>query len=246
MLTARLVIIFSCLLVEACAWPSKPARGESGFDGKLLNSSAGALNFNWRLLGDKSVGPIQVFSDTEQIWLQWRPSQAIPIISAKLLQGEQLLEYTRRGDLIVVSGGWDHLYFRQGKKAAEAHRHRLPVPNEIVVSASAAKESVAVKATPSVTFDLRPEDLLLRRALVRWAALAGWHFLSEHWAVDVDVPISGYVSFPHPFEQSVRQLMAATELSDRPLQACFYSNRVLRVVSATQSCDPTMSREGTP
>jgi hypothetical protein len=38
---------------------------------------------------------------------------------------------------------------------------------------------------------------------------------------------------------AVRHLLAATELSERPLQPCFYSNQVLRVVPYAQACDRT-------
>lgn len=81
------------------------------------------------------------------------------------------------------------------------------------------------------------QDGNLRRVLHRWAARANWTFAPEHWAVDVDIPISGEADFPGSFEDAVQDVLASTELADRPLRPCFYSNRVLRVVAYTQSCD---------
>ncbi|MFA5521615.1 MAG: TcpQ domain-containing protein [Castellaniella sp.] len=84
---------------------------------------------------------------------------------------------------------------------------------------------------------LRLDDLTLRQALVRWAQQAGWTFAPEHWAVEVDIPVSGESRFGDGFEDAVESLLSASALGEWPLQACFYSNRVLRVVARTQSCD---------
>lgn len=90
---------------------------------------------------------------------------------------------------------------------------------------------------PAALFDVGPADGTLRAALSRWARASGWTFQPEHWAVDVDIPINGSASFPGGFTQAVESLVAATELSDRPLQPCFYANQVLRVVPYAQPCD---------
>lgn len=92
----------------------------------------------------------------------------------------------------------------------------------------------------SVTvFAVSAADQNLRKALQRWAALEGWTFSPEHWAVEVDIPIAASASFGSDFVGSVQSLVAATELSDHPLQPCFYANRVLRVVAYTLACDRT-------
>lgn len=89
-------------------------------------------------------------------------------------------------------------------------------------------------------YEVSPLDLTLRAALAKWAGTAGWTFEPEHWALDVDIPIVGSASFSLPFKQAVQELVASTELADRPLQPCFYSNRVLRVVPYAQSCNRTV------
>ncbi|MFY3436085.1 TcpQ domain-containing protein [Achromobacter mucicolens] len=98
---------------------------------------------------------------------------------------------------------------------------------------------VAPQATP---FRAAPPDATLRAVLARWADSAGWTFQPQHWAVDVDIPLAATAEFPGDFKTAVRGLLAATELADRPLQPCFYGNRVLRVVPLAQSC----SRAATP
>lgn len=103
--------------------------------------------------------------------------------------------------------------------------------------------AVLITDTDTVThpgiehYAVSPADLTMRQALERWARLASWTFSAEHWAVDVDIPLVGEASFESDFKSSVRELLAATEMGDRPLQPCFYSNRVLRVVPHAQACD---------
>ncbi|MEK0076551.1 toxin co-regulated pilus biosynthesis Q family protein, partial [Bordetella pertussis] len=92
---------------------------------------------------------------------------------------------------------------------------------------------------PPPRFRAAPPDLTLRAVLARWARAAGWTFEAEHWALDVDIPLAGKAELPGDFKTAVRALLAATELSERPAQPCFYANRVLRVVPLAQACDRT-------
>jgi len=89
-------------------------------------------------------------------------------------------------------------------------------------------------------FSVSHTDLHLRQALTRWAGLSGWRFEPEHWAVDIDIPLSASAKFSEDFVSSVQALLASTELSDRPLQPCFYSNQVLRIVPVAEPCDRTL------
>jgi hypothetical protein len=93
--------------------------------------------------------------------------------------------------------------------------------------------------TPPQLYEVSPQDGNIREALSRWARLAGWTFKPEHWAVDADIPIAGSARFDSEFTRAVQDLIASTELADRPLRPCFYSNKVLRIVPYAQSCDRT-------
>lgn len=107
----------------------------------------------------------------------------------------------------------------------------LPLGDAVLGSTFSSQES------PIPSYGVSPADGNIRLALSRWARSAGWTFEAEHWAVDVDIPIAGTAVFNLEFDEAVQQLLAATELSERPLQPCFYANKVLRIVSYTQSCD---------
>ena len=97
----------------------------------------------------------------------------------------------------------------------------------------------------TVVYAVTPKDQHLRQALGRWSAIGGWRFQPDHWVVDVDIPLTAGAEFTDDFVDSVRALVSATELSDRPLQPCFYSNRVLRVVPVSEHCDRTVE-QGAP
>lgn len=116
----------------------------------------------------------------------------------------------------------------------------MPVPTLRVPGTGPAPVTAAPASylgVPRYRYSVSPADQTIRQALERWAREAGWSFSAEHWAVEVDIPLVGQASFDADFQAAVRALLEATEMGDRPLQPCFYSNRVLRVVPYAQPCD---------
>lgn len=89
----------------------------------------------------------------------------------------------------------------------------------------------------NASWDARQEDVNLRNVLSRWSAQSGWTFRLEHWVPERDLPVAGTVSFPGDFQAAVRGLLSSTDLTDFPVQPCFYSNNVLRVVTRAEACD---------
>lgn len=130
--------------------------------------------------------------------------------------------------------------------AAKQSAPAAPLPSlALQAAANAVALPVAGASDASVQhFAVSPKDLNLRSALARWAKSAGWTFEPEHWAVDADIPIVASATFEPGFKLAVQDLVASTELADRPLQPCFYSNRVLRIVPYAQQCDRTVSGAG--
>jgi hypothetical protein len=97
-------------------------------------------------------------------------------------------------------------------------------------------------AQPPLEFEVQVSDPSLRHVLVRWARLAGWIHGPDHWAVDRDLPVvapAGPEIFGLDFREAVRRLLGSSELTDRPVQPCFYSNRVVRVISRGDTCSRT-------
>lgn len=116
-----------------------------------------------------------------------------------------------------------------------------PISDSIPSPAAAMPEGGDGAAWGALEFAVSPEDGNLRRALARWASVAGWTFGPEHWVVDVDIPLTASAAFGTAFKPAVRHLLAATELGDRPLQPCFYANQVLRIVPFAQRCDRSLA-----
>lgn len=227
----------------------------------------GRLDFGWRLSGARAVAPLQVFSDNSRTWLHWHPNQTVPAILANHAGQEQVLRYTRQDPYTIIEGQWSTLTFRAGRQQAHARRVNAQTDTLSVTPDAMPATSESAAATGSTTvnrtrtapathgaqtdvpsthvahiskvFVVTPEDQHLRQALVRWSGISGWHFTPEHWSVDVDIPLSAGASFSDDFVDSVQALLLSTELSDRPLQPCFYSNQVLRVVPYAETCDRT-------
>ena len=112
-----------------------------------------------------------------------------------------------------------------------------PVPVALAGPVAASYRTGPQDGNLSASYQVGPQDGNLRQALSRWARAAGWTFEPEHWAVDGDIPITGSTRFDYGFKRSVQDLVASTELSEKPLQPCFYSNKVLRIVPYAQACD---------
>ncbi|MFD4839845.1 TcpQ domain-containing protein [Achromobacter sp. NPDC058515] len=255
----------SCL--SACTGAGQGLGGSSWQAG---NPSAQGFRFDWQLSGDPAVAPMQVFDDGRETWLQFAPGQALPAIFGVGSDGERALPYVRRDPYVVVAGPWKGLAFRGGRLAAKAQRAQAVSPGLAAAPESPEPESPALPpagalaaggspaprapmdaavahapaAAPAALYRAAPPDATLRAVLARWADMAGWTFQPQHWAVDVDIPLSATAEFSGDFKSAVRGLLGATELADRPLQPCFYGNRVLRVVPIAQSCSRMTVSQG--
>ena len=231
-----------CIVLAGCGTPRAswfPAQHP-----KEAVPVSGVLDFNWSLSGDRQAGPMQVFSDGAQTWLQWRPNQALPAILAVHDGVQSVVSYRRMGPYIIIDGVPAKLHFRAGHHVAtasriESHPSRTTDRPQRPHQAQPVDHAPRSVSKSQVAYSVSRQDMHLRQALGRWAGLSGWRFEPEHWSVDVDVPVSAAASFSDDFVESVQALLSATELSDRPLQPCFYANHVLRVIPLAEACDRT-------
>lgn len=248
--------------LSACAQVSQWSWSK-GFANLDFAPSAQAFNFDWQLSGDPQIAPLQVFDDGRRTWLQFAADQSPPALFRRTERGDTLLKAARDGAYLVLDGVWPHVLVRGGHLVAhirrlasgrEVHGEQIveqvvessePVVSDVAQAAPLALPVPQIEPEPepvaSPAFAVSPEDGNLRRALVRWAGVAGWTFGPEHWVVDVDIPLTAAAAFGTVFKPAVRHLLAATELGDRPLQPCFYANRVLRVVPFAQRCDRSLA-----
>jgi len=112
-----------------------------------------------------------------------------------------------------------------------------------VVALAVPTPAPVVKPVPQIpTWSVSVTDQTIRQALSKWAKVAHWTFDSEHWTVPVDIPLTASATFRGTFQEAVQQLVSTTELSDTPLQPCFYSNHVVRIVPYNEMCDRMAAR----
>lgn len=138
------------------------------------------------------------------------------------------LELVARNAEVSISRTGDALMISQ---ISQNSRAATPAP--------AANPAAIFGTAQKTIWAIRPEDGTVRQTLVRWAKTAGWSFSSNLWTVPVDIPVIASATFNGEFKKAVQDLMAATELGDTPVQACFYENMVIRVVPVTERCDRT-------
>lgn len=115
-------------------------------------------------------------------------------------------------------------------------------PTPVVAAAPIAVAPPKPVPPPVPTWTVSPQDKTIREALKNWTLRAGWTFEPEYWTLPMDIPVTASATFSGDFKTAVRQLIAATELSDTPSQPCFYQNRVVRVVPINQVCDQMSAR----
>lgn len=84
---------------------------------------------------------------------------------------------------------------------------------------------------------VRDGDGSLLTVVTAWANKAGWTFRMEHWTVPSDYAVQGGAKFEGDFKTAIRALLDTTSHSTLPVQPCFYTNKVLRVVPRTEFCD---------
>jgi hypothetical protein len=111
----------------------------------------------------------------------------------------------------------------------------LAATNDTPAKPPAVAQAIAM-VPPGPVFRLNPPETV-RSALERWSKQAQWTFGLELWGVPVDIPVVTPADMGHDYRAAVRKLLDSTALTDAPLQPCFYSNKVLRVVSRSQLCD---------
>ncbi|MFS2159704.1 TcpQ domain-containing protein [Pseudomonas sp. Pseusp122] len=153
--------------------------------------------------------------------------------------------------------------FTSGSTGTAALKSTTVAPNPVAAAAAVPAAATAIPATPAhppaqvittnvVTAPVKPNvmswtvnvsDINMRHTLKRWATKAGYTFDErEHWVSPVDIPITASATFNGDFIEAAQGLVGTTELSDTPLQPCFYENNVIRVVNYNVTCDAASAR----
>lgn len=127
-------------------------------------------------------------------------------------------------------------------RKSEAYQPQVTLPIAPPAAAIQPVQVASLPAAPASAMEITIQDRSVREALARWAKAEGWTHEPSHWTIDKDHPIEGIAGpevFGSDFKVAVRKLLASTDLTDRPVQPCFYTNRVVRVIPKAQFCDRT-------
>lgn len=117
-----------------------------------------------------------------------------------------------------------------------------PAPSGAVTSPVGGSATPAVSTETSVqAYTVTRSDGTIREALATWSKRAGWTHEPENWTVQFDLPVLSSANLGSDFKSAVRALLSSTDLTNMPLQPCFYSNKVLRVVPKAELCDKNPS-----
>ena len=111
---------------------------------------------------------------------------------------------------------------------AEALNNRLSqITKELSQLIKKEAAAPATTATPELTWEIRSDDMAINPTIRRWAKIANWQV---SWEIPVDYPVTLTDKFVGSFESAVARVVNAYEGSDYPPKACFYDNKVVRMV----------------
>jgi type IV secretion system protein VirB9 len=86
-----------------------------------------ALNFGWRIKGDKRLKPSRVFDDGRQAFVAWPSGTPLPAVLTRLQTGEEApLNFHVSGDYVVISPVPAVIVLRYGRDSSELTRSELP------------------------------------------------------------------------------------------------------------------------
>ena len=76
------------------------------------------LNFAYDIAGDADIRPLQAFDDGRVTWLRMRPGKPLPAVFVIGTDGTELVNYTTRGDHIVIQRVFASALLKLGKSEA--------------------------------------------------------------------------------------------------------------------------------
>lgn len=195
---------------------------------------------NYAVSENGSDQRIEVFNDGRNTYIQAVPGL---IIKGATADGDRLIingtpkeiKGWKDGKQITLSRVESNFSYGQNKSNAssestEALNARLTqITNQLsqIMRGNAAGVQPQQPKGTLPTWEIRPDDLAINPTIRRWAKAAHWQVA---WEIPVDFPVTITDSFVGTFEDAVSRVVSAYEGADYPLKACFYDNKVVRIV----------------
>jgi type IV secretion system protein VirB9 len=127
---------------------------------KAPETTPADLNFAWQTDGARQLLPVRTFDDGKSTWLAWGRDASLPAILVREPGGaEGPVNYTVKGEYVVVDGVPPQLVLRQGKMVATL----TPAPRPVVPEAAPpvpaeALPAAAVSAPTTATRTARADQ----------------------------------------------------------------------------------------
>jgi len=159
------------------------------------------------------------------------PTQATPLKPIAVMTAPAAASAVPTGKALSLNAG-----YVPGAKNGNEMKASTPAP--VVVPVKPAPK-------PLQAWVVSPKDKTIRETLAKWSGTAGYTFNPigrQHWTVAEDFDVVASDTMYGDFRTVVRRLIASTELTKTPLQPCFYSNRVVRVILINEECNTQTSQ----
>lgn len=106
-------------IAEAEAQAALAAAAPEQSAGSAAAPDPAELNFAWATAGKAELLPIRAYDDGEAVFLTWAPGAPVPAILISNEEGDEgPVNYTTRGDTVVVDGVPARIILRSGKDIA--------------------------------------------------------------------------------------------------------------------------------
>lgn len=124
----RYMVVGLALLLSACSTQPEWLQRKRHYHGwEHSTRQVNAYNFDWVINGAAEAAPLQVFSASDEIWVQWPQTRPVPVIIAVDERGRsQVLSVHEQPPYLVVKGSWPVLRFHVRGQQAEARFGRVP------------------------------------------------------------------------------------------------------------------------
>ena len=108
-------------LLSGCAAPSDSSWWDP-MGNEVTTHDHYQFDFAWGLAGDEAIAPLQLFNNSQQVWLQYAPMTAPPAVFALTKQGVTTLTPYQQGAYWVVDTTAASLWLRANGSNAWAFR----------------------------------------------------------------------------------------------------------------------------
>lgn len=161
----RLGIFVMSVLLGACAGTNNVSRPESGLDRPAAASVDVGIDWEWRVVGDATVRPVQVFSMNGRTYIQMRDTKSVsPTV---ILVGGEVVPYYAMPPYLMIEGVPNRIDITSdGYRAVAEHTVIRPADTKDVVAAQVAvmpsQNLPVVEVSPDETNNNRVERVVIR------------------------------------------------------------------------------------